>query len=63
MSDGQIEQAIDLFEMAAEAMCGNKAINLNAAKVLIMHMEKNGLKTNYLAQIPAVYRTDTKTRS
>lgn len=62
VSDGQIEQAIGLFEKAAEGMSGNKAINLNAAKVLIMHMEKNGLKTNYLTQtrqyIECVQRLD-----
>ena len=31
-------------------MGGNKTINLNAAKVLIMYMEKKGLETQYLTQ-------------
>lgn len=39
---GQIQQAIGLFEEAAEGMTENKIINLNAAKVLILHMERQG---------------------
>lgn len=50
VSDGHIDEAIGLFEKAAEGMSGNKAINLNAAKVLIMGMEKNGLQTEYLSK-------------
>lgn len=50
VADGQIAEAIGLFEKAVEGMSGNKAINLNAAKVLIMHMEKNGLDTQFLAK-------------
>ena len=47
VSDNRIEEAIGLFEKAAEGMSGNKAINLNAAKVLIMSMERNGLRSEY----------------
>lgn len=39
---GKIDQAIGLFEEAAEGMVGNRVINLNAAKVLVLHMERNG---------------------
>ena len=48
VSGGNIEEAIGFFEKAAEGMSGNKAINLNAAKVLIMCMERNGMKTEYV---------------
>ncbi len=47
VSDNRIEEAIGLFEKAAEGMSGNKAINLNAAKVLIMSMERDGLRSEY----------------
>jgi tetratricopeptide (TPR) repeat protein len=50
VSEGQIENAIGLFQQAADGMSGNKTINLNAAKVMIMYMEKNGLETQYLTQ-------------
>ena len=39
---GQIQEAIGLFEEAAEGMSGNKVVNLNAARVLIMKMEQEG---------------------
>ncbi len=42
---GQLEQAAGLFEKAAEGMAGNRTINLNAAKVLIMMMERQGVDT------------------
>ncbi|MGD8587537.1 MAG: response regulator [Chromatiales bacterium] len=50
VSEGQIEEAIGLFQRAADGMSGNKTINLNAAKVMIMYMEKNSLETQYLSQ-------------
>jgi tetratricopeptide (TPR) repeat protein len=50
VSEGQIVEAIGLFQQAADGMRGNKTINLNAAKVMIMFMEKNGLETQYLGQ-------------
>jgi tetratricopeptide (TPR) repeat protein len=39
---GQIEEAVALFEEAAQNMNGNPTINLNAAKVRLMLMEKQG---------------------
>lgn len=45
---GQIQAAIGLFEEAAEGMSGNKVVNLNAAKVLIMQMEQEGTSREYL---------------
>lgn len=50
VSNGNIEEAIGLFEQAADGMSGNKTINLNAAKVMIMHMERHGLEVQYLAK-------------
>ena len=50
VSEGRIEEAIGLFQQAADGMSGNKTINLNAAKVMIMYMEKRGLETQYLSQ-------------
>jgi len=50
VSDGRIEEAIGLFQKAADGMSGNKTINLNAAKVMIMCMEKKGPETDSLEQ-------------
>ncbi len=40
---GKLELAIKLFDEAAEAMPGNRTINLNAAKVLVLHMERTSV--------------------
>lgn len=48
--DGKLEEAIALFEKAADGMRGNRVINLNAAKVLILHMQKNGANTDYMGK-------------
>jgi tetratricopeptide (TPR) repeat protein len=47
---GKLEQAIGLFEEAAEGMSGNRVINLNAAKVLIMLMERKGVDADTLGK-------------
>jgi tetratricopeptide (TPR) repeat protein len=47
---GQIEQAIGLFEEAAEGMAENKVINLNTAKVLILHMERQGADADSMSK-------------
>ena len=39
---GKLSEAIELFDEAATGMPGNRVINLNAAKVLIIYMQKNG---------------------
>lgn len=43
-SSGKLEQAIGLFEEAAEGMPGNRIINLNAAKVMVLYMERAGVE-------------------
>ena len=48
--EGKLEEAIALFEKAADGMRGNRVINLNAAKVLILHMQKNGANTEHLGK-------------
>jgi CheY-like chemotaxis protein/Tfp pilus assembly protein PilF len=48
---GRINEAIGLFEEAAEGMSGNRVINLNAAKVLIMHMERSGSDADALGKV------------
>lgn len=42
IQQGRFDEAIRLLHQAAEEMTGNKTINLNAAKALIIKMEKNG---------------------
>ncbi len=42
-SSGKLQQAIGLFDEAADGMPGNHIINLNAAKVMVLHMERSGV--------------------
>lgn len=46
--DGKIDEAVALLRKAATDMPGNKTINLNAAKALIMQMEKTSPTQNGL---------------
>ena len=50
VTQGKIEEALGLFEKAAEGMSGNKTINLNAAIVSIMHMERHGLDMKLISK-------------
>ncbi len=45
-SSGKLQQAIGLFNEAAEGMPGNRIINLNAAKVMVLYMERSGLDSD-----------------
>jgi len=46
--NGQIPEAIKLFEETANSNPGNKTINLNAARVLILQMQRAGKKNDQL---------------
>ena len=48
---GQLEEAIELLEKTAERMPGNKVVNLNAALVLLMEMERQGNSPQAIARI------------
>jgi tetratricopeptide (TPR) repeat protein len=48
INEGQIGKAIELFTEAAESMTGNLAVNLNAARALLMKMEKEGAESGTL---------------
>ncbi|MGQ9659613.1 MAG: tetratricopeptide repeat protein, partial [Thermochromatium sp.] len=43
IKQGEFEEAIRLLSQAAEEMPGNRTINLNAAKAILMYMERRGL--------------------
>lgn len=45
---GKLQEAVDLFEKAAEDMPGNQSANLNAAQSLLTFMEKNGKEPSLL---------------
>ena len=47
---GKLSEAIELFDQAATGMPGNRAINLNAAKVLILYMQKNGKDMDHVGK-------------
>ena len=56
--EGDLDAAIDIFEKAARAMPGNTTINLNAARAMVLKMERHGLDKamslkvrDYIAQI------------
>jgi tetratricopeptide (TPR) repeat protein len=63
---GKLDLAIELFDEAAEAMPGNRTINLNAAKVLVLHMERSsvspdlaGKARRYLERVRKLAPNDT----
>ena len=41
-SEGNFDEALELFEAAAKRVPSNKSFNLNAVQVLLMMMKKNG---------------------
>jgi tetratricopeptide (TPR) repeat protein len=45
---GKLDQAIGLFEEAAEAMPNNKVVILNAARIFIMSMQKHGADDKHM---------------
>ena len=47
---GKLQQAVGLFEEAVTRMPNNKVINLNAARVLIMYMKRQGIEKSMLTR-------------
>ena len=60
--EGRLDEAIELFQQALQDLPENKTINLNAAKVLLMHLRANGNNERYRALVreylDRVNRTD-----
>ena len=48
--EGKLTEAIELFDKAADAMPANRVININAAKGLILFMQKSGPTSDYLTK-------------
>ncbi|MBK1653883.1 tetratricopeptide repeat-containing response regulator [Allochromatium vinosum] len=51
IKQGEFEAAIRLLSQAADEMPGNKTINLNAAKAIIMYMERRGVTNDDLQAV------------
>ncbi len=49
--DGQLDAAIDLLQQAAAQVPGNRTVNLNAAKALLIRMERHGTAEDSLRQL------------
>lgn len=49
--EGDLDAAIELLEQAAAEVVGNRTINLNVAKALVMKMEKNGANSDQLRRV------------
>jgi CheY-like chemotaxis protein/cytochrome c-type biogenesis protein CcmH/NrfG len=47
---GRLDEAIALFQQALDDLPANKTINMNAAKVLLMHMRSHGQNDRYQFQ-------------
>ncbi|HHH38689.1 MAG TPA: response regulator [Sedimenticola sp.] len=47
---GSLEEAVTLFEKAVQRMPGNRVVNLNAARVLIMRMQERGVDSEQLGR-------------
>ena len=48
---GNLDEAIKLFEEAAERMSGNKVVNLNTARVWLMSMDGRGVSSEGLSKV------------
>ena len=48
---GQLEEAVELFREAVDGMPGNKVVNLNAARVLVMYMQQHGADDEQLGRV------------
>ena len=51
VKEGKLEEAIRFFEDAVKVMADNKTVNLNAAQVMVMSMQKQGRNDRYLYQV------------
>ncbi|MTW21624.1 tetratricopeptide repeat protein [Allochromatium palmeri] len=51
IKQGEFEAAIRLLSQAADEMPGNKTISLNAAKAIIMYMERQGITNDNLQRV------------
>ena len=51
LQQGQLTEAVDLFKQAADQMKGNRIINTNAARAIIMLMEKHGTSEEGLKMV------------
>jgi CheY-like chemotaxis protein/Flp pilus assembly protein TadD len=51
IKQGEFEAAIRLLSQAADEMPGNKTISLNAAKAIIMYMERQGITNDDLQRV------------
>lgn len=51
IKQGEFEAAIRLLSQAADEMPGNKTISLNAAKAIIMYMERQGVTNDDLQRV------------
>ncbi len=49
--DGRLGEAVALFEEAVQTMPGNNVVNLNAARILIMNMQENGVDAEHLTKV------------
>ncbi|KJR40616.1 response regulator with CheY-like receiver, AAA-type ATPase, and DNA-binding domain protein [Candidatus Magnetoovum chiemensis] len=50
VQDGKLKEAIDYFDIAANALPDNKIINANAAQSILMYIQKNGRDLRMLKQ-------------
>lgn len=48
VKEGELSEAVDLFEKAANGLPENRTINLNAAQALLMYMQQNGKNDSFL---------------
>jgi tetratricopeptide (TPR) repeat protein len=50
VKEGELDKAIDYFRNAAKRLDQNKVINANAANSMIVFMNKNGVRREYLEE-------------
>jgi hypothetical protein len=48
---GKLDQAMLLFEEAVTGMPGNKVVNLNAARIFMLHMDETGIEPELIAKV------------
>lgn len=64
---GKLDEAMLLFEKAAAGMPANKVVNLNAARIFILHMNEAGIDTGLITKVREylgrVQQTDSEDRT
>ena len=49
--EGRLQEAVALFEEAVKGMPGNRVVNLNSARIMLLYMQRQGVETARLERV------------